>query len=484
MKLDGAESLQPRRSSNIAPAPGVLPRMIHEPAHGGPTFKDLVCGMNVSKDSAAASYEHQGHTYYFCAKICLSKFQANPAAYLSAPKPPLLNVIQPALPIIQPARGGPTVKDPVCGMSVAKESAAGSHEHDGQTFYFCCHGCLTKFRANPAAYLNPPKSPAPPPAEHQAAKYTCPMHPEIVRDHPGSCPICGMALEPMALSLDEGENPELVDMRRRFIVSLVLSVPVFISSMSMNIPGQPFHHLIAPGTRTWIEMALATPVVLWCAWPFFIRAWQSILTRNLNMFTLIGLGVGVAYLYSVIAALFPAAFPAAFRDDSGQIPVYFEAAAVIVTLVLLGQVLELKARSRTGAAIKALLGLAPNTARLIHPDGSESDVPLEQVTVGQGLRVRPGEKIPVDGVVLEGASSVDESMISGEPIPVEKQPGQRLTGATMNGTGTLLMRADRVGSETLLAQIVRMVSEAQRTRAPIQKLADVVAGYFVPIVIG
>ena len=291
------------------------------------------------------------------------------------------------------------------------------------------------------------------------------MDPQIIRDKPGSCPICGMALEPMTPSLDEGENPELIDMRRRFWICLVLTIPVFISAMGMSMSR----------SRVLFEMALATPVVLWGGWPFFVRAWQSILSRNFNMFTLIGMGTGVAYTYSLAVVLL---------NGAHHVPAYFESAAVIVTLVLLGQVLELKARGQTGAAIQALLGLAPKTARRIREDGSETDVPLEEVRVGDWLRVRPGEKIPVDGMVLEGASSVDESMISGEAIPVEKQAGARLTGATVNGTGSLIMRADRVGSETLLAQIVRMVAEAQRSRAPIQKFADVVAGYFVPIVVG
>ena len=413
--------------------------------------------------------------YYFCGKGCLAKFRADPAKYLAPP------VGQNLVLIGQPAAKERTEKDPVCGMQVKPESAAGSETHAGQVYYFCSTGCLAKFRADPAKYL----APAPVPVEQPIAQqYTCPMHPEIIRDKPGSCPICGMALEPMVASIDEGENPELVDMRRRFWVSLVLSVPIFISAMGMYIPGQPLEHLATHRSRVLFEMALATPVVLWGGWPFFVRAWQSILTRNLNMFTLIGLGTGVAYFYSVVAALFPALFLGSFGSGMGQAPVYFEAAAVIVTLVLLGQVLELKARSQTGAAIKALLGLAPKTARLLREDGSEADVPLEQVKVGDRLRVRPGEKIPVDGVVLEGASSVDESMISGEAIPVEKQAGARLTGATVNGTGSLVMRAERVGSETLLAQIVRMVSEAQRSRAPIQKFADIVAGYFVPIVVG
>jgi Cu+-exporting ATPase len=310
------------------------------------------------------------------------------------------------------------------------------------------------------------------------------MHREIVRNEPGSCPICGMALEPKAISAGDEQNPELADMKRRFWVSLALTIPILIAAMGEMIPGQPLRRLASQRAWTWVELILGSPVVLWGCWPFFVRGWQSIVNRSLNMFTLIGLGVSVAYGYSLIAALAPGAFPVSFRDNAGNVAVYFEAAAAIVTLVLLGQVLELSARSQTGAAIKALLGLAPKTARLVREDGSETDVPLDQVQVGARLRVRPGERVPVDGAVVEGTSSVDESMITGEPIPVEKGAGDRVTGATVNSTGTLVMRAERVGSETLLAQIVRMVSEAQRSRAPIQKLADQVAGYFVPVVVG
>ncbi|MEO8099431.1 MAG: heavy metal translocating P-type ATPase [Acidobacteriota bacterium] len=407
------------------------------------------------------------------------------------------------------------LKDPVCGMDVDPEKAAGHAQHAGQTYQFCSRNCLAKFEADPTKYVGrskdaapsrssaeytcpmhpevrqngpgtcpkcgmalEPVSVAPPQAKIQ---YTCPMHPEIVRDAPGSCPICGMALEPKTVQLEEGENPELLDMRRRFWISTVLTIPVLISAMGESLPF--LQQLASPRSRTIFEAILATPVVLWGGWPFFERAWQSILNRSLNMFTLIGLGTGAAYLYSVVATLFPQLFPHSFADHSGRLAVYFEAAAVIVTLVLLGQVLELRARSQTGAAIKALLGLAPKTARLIKDDGTESDVPLDQVVVGNRLRVRPGEKVPVDGVVLEGNSAIDESMVTGEPIPAEKHANDRVTGATLNGTGSLIMRADRVGADTLLAQIVHMVSQAQRSRAPIQKLADQVAGYFVPIVI-
>ncbi|MBI5074382.1 MAG: copper-translocating P-type ATPase [Nitrospirae bacterium] len=314
-------------------------------------------------------------------------------------------------------------------------------------------------------------------------EWTCPMHPEIIREAPGSCPICGMALEPKTITSEEGDSPELIDMTRRFKVSVVLTIPLVMIAMRHLIPGlSAIDNLLSPALMKWLELVLATPVVLWGAWPFFVRGWQSVVTWNPNMFTLIGLGVGVAYIYSIVAALFPGLFPKSVRGESGEVGMYFEAAAVIVTLVLLGQVMELRARTRTGAAIKALLGLAPKTARRI-TDGNEEDVPLDQIKPEDLLRVRPGEKIPVDGTVTEGASSVNESMISGEPIPVMKQSGDRVIGATVNGTGTLIMKAEKVGAETLLAQIVNMVAEAQRSRAPIQKLADTVAGYFVQIVV-
>jgi Cu+-exporting ATPase len=390
------------------------------------------------------------------------------------------------------------VLDPVCGMTVDPESAAGSFEHKGETYYFCSTHCLRKFREAPEQFLSqsnksssnqpvlikgmnaPHSSTANPTRENE---YTCPMHPEIVRDGPGNCPICGMALEPRTVTLADEENHELKDMRRRFWVSVVLTIPLFVIGMSDLIPGASLQHFVPPAVLTWLQLILASPVVLWGGWPFFVRAWQSVVNRSLNMFTLIGLGVGVAYGYSMVATLWPDLFPHSFRGHGGTVPVYFEAAAAITTLVLLGQVLELRARSQTGAAIKALLGLAPKTARRVREDGSEEDVPLEQVQVGDRLRVRPGEKVPVDGVVIEGSSAVDESMVTGEPIPVEKHSRDRVIGATINGTGSLVMRADRVGAETLLSQIVQMVAEAQRTRAPIQKLADVVSGYFVPAVV-
>lgn len=386
--------------------------------------------------------------------------------------------------------------DPVCGMNVDPKSAAGSYEYKNKTYYFCSTHCLHKFAGDPERYLNKPaelmlvhpvgiKRASFDESDSVATtiEYTCPMHPEIVRDAPGTCPICGMALEPRTASLDEEENPELAEMSRRFWISVVLTLPLLAIGMNEFIPVLNLERLLPMRVWGWIELALATPVVLWGAWPFFIRGWQSLVNRSLNMFTLIALGVSVAYVFSVVAKIFPDVFPLSFRDPSGEVPVYFEAAAVITTLVLLGQVLELRARSRTGAAIKALLGLTPKTARRIREDGGDEDVSLDQVKRGDKLRVRPGEKIPVDGIVLEGSSAVDESMVTGEPIPVAKRAGDRVIGATVNTTGTFVMEAERVGPDTLLAQIVQMVSEAQRSRAPIQKLADRVSSYFVPTVV-
>ena len=373
--------------------------------------------------------------------------------------------------------------DPVCGMTVDPNKAAGSYEYKGKTYYFCSTHCLHRFREDPENFLHKSALPIVRIESKPGQKYTCPMHPEIVRDAPGSCPICGMALEPVTVSLDDEENPELVDMNRRFWVSLLLTIPVFAIGMSDLIPGQPLQHRVAQTALNWVQLLLATPVVLWGGWPFFERAWQSIVNRSLNMFTLIGLGVGVGYGFSLIAVIAPQLFPPSFRGHGGAVPVYFEAAAVITTLVLLGQVLELRARSQTGNALRALLGLAPKTARRINPDGHEEDVQLDHVHVGDRLRVRPGEKVPVDGVILEGSSAVDESMVTGEPIPVEKGSGERVVGGTVNGRGSFVMQAERVGSETLLSQIVQMVAEAQRSRAPIQRLADLVSSYFVPAVV-
>ena len=379
------------------------------------------------------------------------------------------------------ATNGPdTALDPVCGMTV-KLPSTHHHDHAGESYHFCSAGCLKKFSADPVYYLRGDHRQAPVKVKG-ASSYTCPMDPEIVQDEPGTCPICGMALEPMMVSLDDEENPELIDMTRRLWVSAALSLPVLLLAMGEMV-GLSFDHLASPQAQTWLEFAFATPVVLWGGWPFFERGWQSIVTRNFNMFTLIALGTGVAFSYSIVATLLPSIFPASFQDVHGEVAVYFEAAAVIITLVLLGQVMELRARHRTGSAIRALLGLAPKTARRIEPDGSENDVPLQNIQVGNRLRVRPGEKMPVDGVVIEGTSAVDESMITGESIPIEKAAGDKVIGATVNGTGGLVIEARRVGGDTLLSQIVQMVAAAQRSRAPIQKLADVVVGYFVPAVV-
>ncbi len=366
------------------------------------------------------------------------------------------------------------VKDPVCGMNVDPQSAKWKYDHDHQSYYFCNPKCLEKFKADPEKYLNPTPEPVDP---NDQRMYTCPMHPEIRQVGPGSCPVCGMALEPEEISLEETENPELVDFTRRFKVSAVFTLPLVLVTMAEMIPGVQFS---LPG---WVQLVLATPVVLWAGWPFFERGAASIRTGNLNMFTLIAIGTGVAYAYSLFAVMFPETLPREFYDHAGKVPLYFEAAAVIVTLVLLGQILELKARERTSDAIKALLGLAPKTARRVEADGREVDVAIDSVHKGDLLRIRPGEKIPVDGVVVEGLSSVDESMITGEPIPVEKKPDDLVTGATVNGQGTLIMRAEKVGKETLLSQIVSLVAKAQRSRAPIQSLADKVSSYFVPTVI-
>ncbi len=413
------------------------------------------------------------------------------------------------------------VKDPICGMMVDPLHAAGTYEHKGQTYYFCSTHCVKRFGSDPGGFLKgqyeqsieahgvtetttyicpmcpgveadkPSACPKcgmalePEMAVAPATKteYVCPMHPEVVQDQPGSCPKCGMALEQREITLEEEANPELKDMIRRFWLGLVLTLPVFFLAMSEMIPGRPVEQALSPSDMSWVQWVLATPVVLWCGWPFFQRAWASLVNRSLNMFTLIALGTGTAYVYSAVATFAPEFFPDSFRGEGGEVAVYFEAAAVITVLVLLGQVLELRARSQTSSAIKALLGLAPKTARRIQENGAEEDVPVEVVQPGDTLRIRPGEKIPIDGVILEGQSAVDESMITGESIPVEKEAKAQVTGGTVNGTGTLVMRVERVGRDTMLAQIVRMVSEAQRSRAPIQRMADLVAGYFVPIVV-
>ncbi|HVT14260.1 MAG TPA: heavy metal translocating P-type ATPase [Fimbriimonadaceae bacterium] len=389
--------------------------------------------------------------------------------------------------------------DPVCGMTVDSKASSGSHEHGGKTYYFCCAGCLDKFRKDPDRYLSTPQPPSSVSRDgsHEQmesgrrekteekgsdAWYTCPMHPEVRQKGPGSCPKCGMALEPETVSLEEKPDPELAMMAKRLWLSAAFTLPLLLAVMP-HLFGVDISNWMPHAVLGWSELALATPVVLWAGLPFFQRGWASLVNRSPNMFTLISIGTGVAWLYSVVGVIAPGIFPSSFRNKMGGVDLYFEASAVITTLVLVGQVLELKARGRTSSALRELLGLAPKTARRIGGDGSEEDVPLDSVHVGDRLRVRPGEKVPVDGVVLEGRSAIDESMVTGEPMPVEKTEGSKVTGATVNGSGSFVMRAERIGSETLLAQIVKMVSEAQRSRAPIQRLADVAAGYFVPAVV-
>lgn len=487
---------------------------MHDSTKPATTVRDPVCGMMVDPATAKHHVEYAGATYHFCCAGCAERFRSAPEQYLD-PRPSAgAGLVTLGMP--RSASPSAKVKDPVCGMEVDPAQSKYHFQHGGQTFHFCSAACLDKFKANPEIWMPVPprreaaasdkasyvcpmcpeiKEPKPGPCpkcgmalepETPAAgtriEYTCPMHPEIVRPGPGTCPICGMALEPRAVTAQEEENPELRDMTRRFWVSLVLTAPLLGVAMGDMLPGMPVQHALPHGWLPWAELLLASPVVLWGGWPFFQRGWTSVVNRSTNMFTLIAMGTGVAYLFSLIATVFPQIFPTSFRDMSGTPPVYFEAAAAIVTLVLLGQVLELRARSRTGAAIRALLNLAPKTARILR-DGKEEDIPLEQVQLGDRLRVRPGEKIPVDGVVVEGNSAVDESMVTGESMPVEKSAGSRVIGATVNATGSFIMQAERVGSETLLAQIVRLVSQAQRSRAPIQRLADRVSAWFVPTVI-
>ncbi|MDU6746980.1 MAG: heavy metal translocating P-type ATPase, partial [Bradyrhizobium sp.] len=421
-------------------------------------------------------FEHQGQTFHFCSAGCRSKFAADPAKYL--------------VPVAAAGSccaghdhhahhpDAATVIDPVCGMSVDPATSKHRFDHQGHTFHFCSAGCRTKFSADPVKYLEKRE---PPPEMPAGTIYTCPMHPEIRQEGPGTCPICGMALEPDVISLDDAPNPELADMTKRFWIGAVLAAPVVVLEMGGHLVGG--HGLVDPVLSNWIQFVLATPVVLWAGWPFFVRGWQSVRTRNLNMFTLIAMGTSVAYGYSVIATLAPQAFPPAFRGHGGAVPVYFEAASVITILVLLGQLLELRAREATSGAIKALLQLAPKTARRLDADGSDHEVEIAALAVGDRLRVRPGEKVPVDGVILEGRSSLDESLVTGESMPVTKDEGARVIAGTLNQTGSFVMRADKVGRETLLSQIVQMVADAQRSRAPIQRLADQVAGWFVPTVI-
>lgn len=466
--------------------------------------KDPVCGMVVDPSETAGKSEFRGETFYFCSRSCKERFDRSPESFVGMATAGVM---------------GGSEADPVCGMRVEPARAVATVVYEGHPLYFCSKGCADTFNADPQKYatyknelqgerpqagssvdyicpMHPevrqngpgscprcgmalePETITPPVTR---TEYTCPMHPEIVRSEPGACPICGMALEPREITGTES-NPELADMSRRFWISVALSIPLLALMVSEFLPGMPLQHVLSAQTWAWLESALATPVVLWCGWPFFERAWQSLVHRSPNMFTLIALGSGAAYVYSVTATIAPQAFPASFREGNGEIGLYFEPAAVIISLVLLGQVMELRARSQTSSAIKALLGLAPRTARKIQ-NGSESDIPLSDVEVGDRLRVRPGEKVPVDGLVEDGHSSIDESMITGEPLPVEKETGAKVTAGTVNGTGSLIMRAERVGADTLLSQIVKMVSEAQRSRAPIQRLADKVSAYFVPAVI-
>ena len=416
--------------------------------------RDPVCGMIVEHRKDDLTLNHAGHLYHFCNPKCLTKFQSDPESYLRS-------------------------EDPVCGMSVDHSSAAHMQKHGGEKFYFCSSLCEDKFLAAPDTYMTgrPAHEPMP-----EDTLFTCPMDPEIIQEGPGDCPICGMALEPLLPSADAGPNPELIDFTKRFWVGAILTLPVLVLAMGPHL-GIPVREWLGEQMASWAELVLATPVILWSGWPFFVRGWKSFLSRNLNMFSLIALGVGAAYGFSLIATILPQTFPDGFRNSDGSVGVYYEAGAVIVILVLLGQIMELSAREKTSGAIKALLSLAAKTAIIVRDDGTEEEIDLDQVVVGNRLRVRPGEKVPVDGVVHEGRTSIDESMISGESIPTEKSSGDTVTGATINQSGSIIMEARRVGKDTLLSQIVDMVSQAQRSRAPIQRLADTVAGWFVPAVI-
>lgn len=446
---------------------------------------DPVCGMTVMPETAAAETEYLGTKFYFCNPGCMTKFSADPETYLGnrtatagtccgteggSPPPPVMIGIS--------RNSEEEHIDPVCGMTVDPATAAGTLTHEGTRYYFCSIGCVNKFGADPSKYLHPSTQDDLP----RDVEYTCPMHPEIVQIGPGSCPICGMALEPKEITLDDMPDPEYIDMKRRFWISAVLTLPVFVLAMGEMFPA--FHSVVSPQVSIWIQFILATPVVLWGGRPFFERAWASVKNVSPNMFTLIAIGTGAALLYSFAALFAPGLFPHAMHDShSGIVPAYFEAAAVITTLVLLGQVLELRARSQTSSAIKELLRLAPEVATVIHPDGREEVIDLRHVTHGQTLRVKANEKVPTDGEIVEGETSIDESMVTGESMPVEKRDGDKVIGGTINGNRSFVMRAEKVGKETLLAQIVKMVGEAQRSRAPIQRLADAVSAYFVPAVI-
>lgn len=426
---------------------------VHDDQAAAPFMRDPVCGMIVDMNSATHKHTYDGREYGFCCASCKDKFAAKPLDYLTA-------------------------KDPVCGMQVDRASAKWMAKHEGQRFFFCSESCLKKFEADPVAYLGDIVQTAAP----AGTQYTCPMDPEIVTEKPGDCPICGMALEPMGVPLaDAGLNPELVDFTKRFWISLLFTVPLFIIAMGPMV-GLPIRDWLGHGVTGWLELLLATPVVVWAAQPFFKRAWASFANRSPNMWTLIGIGTGAAFAFSVVAVVLPGIFPTQFRMMDGAVPVYFEAAAVIITLVFLGQILELRARDQTGSALRALLDLAPKTAIQVW-DGKDYEVSLDAVKAGDFLRVKPGNAVPVDGVLIEGTSSVDESMISGEPLPVEKNIDDDLIGGTHNGNGSFIMRADRVGAETRLNQIVELVAHAQRSRAPIQAMVDRVAAYFVPTVV-
>nr|WP_244431892.1 heavy metal translocating P-type ATPase [Rhodopseudomonas sp. B29] len=482
----------------------------HDKAAAAPaeTATDPVCGMSVTVATSKHQFEYKGTTYHFCCDGCRTKFAADPEGVLAKAAKPFALPPKAAPKLHQltdfsaptsccggdhdhgghahhhhhhedAAADSAKVIDPVCGMSVAPATAKHRFDYQGQTYYFCAARCREKFAADPVSYLDKSKA-SPEPAMPEGTIYTCPMDPQIRQIGPGTCPICGMALEPELVSLDDAPNPELVDMTRRFWIGLVLALPAVVLEMGGHLVGG--HGLIDPVLSNWIQLATATPVVLWAGWPFFVRGWQSVVTRNLNMFTLVAMGTGVAYVYSLVATLAPQLFPPAFRSH-GTVPVYFEAAAVITVLVLLGQVLELRAREATSGAIKALLGLAPKTARKIEADGSEHEVALDSLVVGDQLRVRPGEKVPVDGVIVEGRSTLDESMVTGESMPVTRGAGGKVVAGTINQSGGFVMRAEQVGRDTMLARIVQMVAQAQRSRAPIQRVADHVAGWFVPAVL-